>query len=402
MLFPVPGFAPLGASTTADACVVGGGIAGLTTAYLLMKKGRRVVLLTEGALGGGMTGRTTAHLSSALDDRYCEIERLHGEHGARLAAQSHQAAIEAIEAMVAHEGIDCELARLDGYLFLPPEGDADLLRAEHAAAVRAGVEGVEWAARAPIEGFDTGACLRFPHQGQFHPLKYLAGLARAFVRGGGEIHCETRVARVKGGKAPSVRTSAGHAIECADVVVATNAPIGTGVAIHTRQAHYLTYVIAAAVPPGAVTAALFWDTLDPCHFVRVDGARGELLIVGGEDHKTGQADDGERRFAALESWMRERFPEAREVVHRWSGQVMQTVDGLAFIGREPGEEHVYVATGDSGHGMTHGTIAGILITDLVHGAEVPWAPLYDPARRVPLRAVATYARENAKDALTVR
>jgi glycine/D-amino acid oxidase-like deaminating enzyme/nitrite reductase/ring-hydroxylating ferredoxin subunit len=377
---------------------VGAGITGVTTAYLLMKKGARVVLLSDGTLGGGMTARTTAHLSSALDDHYFELERLHGENGARLAAQSHQAAIEAIEAMVAHERIDCDFTRLDGFLFLPPGGDPDLLRAEHAAAVRAGVEGVEWAPRAPIAGFDTGACLHFPHQGQFHPLKYLAGLAQAFVRGGGEIHCGTHVEGVQGGKAPFVRTSSGHEVRCAHVVVATNAPISTRVAIHTKQAPYLTYVIAAVVPPGAVTQALYWDTLDPYHFARLDGARGELLIVGGEDHKTGQADDADRRFAKLEAWMRERFPAAREIVHRWSGQVMETVDGLAYIGREPGEDNVYLATGDSGHGMTHGTIAGILITDLIHGAEVPWASLYDPGRRVPLSAVATYARENVNAA----
>jgi glycine/D-amino acid oxidase-like deaminating enzyme/nitrite reductase/ring-hydroxylating ferredoxin subunit len=399
MIFPVPEFPALGASIAADACVVGGGIAGVTTAYLLMKKGRRVVLLTDGALGGGMTSRTTAHLASAIDDRYFEIERLHGERGAHLAAQSHQAAIEAIEAMVAHENIDCDFTRLDGYLFLPPDGDPDELRAEHAAAVRAGVEDIEWVARAPIAGFDTGPCLRFPHQGQFHPLKYLSGLAQAFIRGGGEIHAGTHVAEVHGGERPRVVTREGHVVECADVVVATNTPISTRVAIHTKQAPYLTYVIAARVPRGSVTQALFWDTLDSYHYARLDSPGGELLIVGGEDHKTGQADDADRRFDALERWMRARFPVAGEIVHRWSGQVMETVDGLAYIGREPGEGHVFLATGDSGMGMTHGTIAGILITDLIHGAEVPWATLYEPSRRVPLRAVATYARENANAAM---
>ncbi|HUQ28372.1 MAG TPA: FAD-dependent oxidoreductase, partial [Usitatibacter sp.] len=107
-----------------------------------------------------------------------------------------------------------------------------------------------------------------------------------------------------------------------------------------------------------------------------------------------QADDSERRFAALERWMRQRFPQAREISYRWCGQVMETVDALAFIGRDPGEEHVYVATGDSGMGMTHGTIAGIVITDLIHGADIPWAHLYDPSRK-PVKAAATYARENA-------
>lgn len=395
MFFRPREFPPLGAGTRADVCVIGGGIAGVSTAYLLGRKGKRVVLLSATPLGGGMTGRTTAHLSNAIDDRYHEIERLHGEAGARIAAESHSAAIEAIEAIVAQERIDCEFARLDGYLFLPPGGDPDLLEAEFAAARRAGVAGIDWAPSAPMGDFDTGRCICFPMQGQFHPLKYLDGIARAFVREGGRIHCGTHVAGIEGGESPRVVTSDGHVVECHDVVVATNAPISTRVAIHTKQAPYLTYVIGARVPRGSVARALFWDTLDPYHFVRLDEPGGELLIVGGEDHKTGQADDAERRWARLEQWMRERFPAAREVLHRWSGQVMETVDGLAYLGREPGEEHVYLATGDSGMGMTHGTLGAILITDLIHGAETAWASLYDPSRKVPMRAVSTYARENA-------
>jgi len=179
-----------------------------------------------------------------------------------------------------------------------------------------------------------------------------------------------------------------------DIVVATNVPINDRVAIHTKQAPYMTYVVAARVPPGSVANALLWDTLDAYHYVRLDKADGEMLIVGGEDHKTGQADDHERRFANLELWLRARFPMATGILHRWSGQVMETQDHLAFAGRNPGDRHVYVATGDSGHGMTHGTIAGIVITDLIHGAEVPWTGLYDPAR-ITLKAARTFAKENA-------
>src|SRR5438128_6580916 len=188
MSFRVPETSPLQDDARVDVCIVGAGIAGMTTAYLLAKKGRSVMVVDDGPIGGGMTSRTTAHLSNAIDDRYYEIERLHGEEGARLAAQSHFAAIEAIEAIARHESIECELERLDGFLFLPPGGDPDELLAEYEAGLRAGVEGLEWADRAPIPGIDTGMCLRFPRQGQFHPLKYLAGLAHAIRRLGGEIH----------------------------------------------------------------------------------------------------------------------------------------------------------------------------------------------------------------------
>jgi Rieske Fe-S protein len=144
------------------------------------------------------------------------------------------------------------------------------------------------------------------------------------------------------------------------------------------------------VPPDTVPAALYWDTADPYHYVRL---HGDLLIAGGEDHKTGQEDDAYDRFAYLESWTRERFP-IGEVEYTWSGQVMEPVDGLAYIGRNPADKaHILVATGDSGQGMTHGTIAGILLTDLILGRPNPWGRLYDPSRKS-LKSAAEYLKEN--------
>jgi len=384
----------LAADTRADVCVIGAGIAGVTAAYLLAKKGREVVLIDDGPVGGGMTSVTTAHLMTAIDDRYVDLERLHGEDGAGLAYRSHAAAVDAIEAISKHEGIDCDFTRLDGYLFLPPDGDPETLVREYEAGLRAGVEGLAWADRAPIDALDTGQCLRFPRQGQFHPLKYVTGLARALEGLGGRIHSGTHALEVHGGKAPHVVTAQGARIDCGSIVVATNTPISDRVAIHTKQAPYLTYVVALRVPRGSVSLALYWDTQDPYHYVRLKDPEGEVLIVGGEDHKTGQAQDGETRFARLELWARERFPMAREVLHRWSGQVMETIDDLAYIGRDPGADNVYVITGDSGMGMTHGTIAGMLLCDSLTGRENPWAPVYAPDRK-PVATAGTYARENA-------
>ena len=168
--------------------------------------------------------------------------------------------------------------------------------------------------------------------------------------------------------------------------------------MHTKQAPYRTFVVAARIPSTSMPRILFWDTLDPYHYVRtqpVDGDPEHLwLIVGGEDHKTGQADDFEERFERLESWTRERFPKFDSVAFRWSGQVMEPVDGLAFIGPHPlGKENIYIASGDSGHGMTHGTVAGMLLRDLILGRHNPWAGLYDPSR-ITLRAFRELAWEN--------
>lgn len=394
---------PLARDEQADVCVIGAGIAGMSAAYMLAREGKSVVVLDDGPIGGGETARTTAHLVNAIDDRYVEIERLHGEEGARRAADSHTAAIERVEAIVREEGIDCDFERLEGFLFVPPGESTEILDRELEAAGRAGLAGVERIARAPLEGYDTGPCLRFPGQGQFHPLKYLAGLARAIRRDGGRIF-KAHAEELEGGTPARVGARGGPAVTAGAVIVATNTPVSTLFAIHTKQAPYRTYVIGVRVAAGSIARALYWDTGDPYHYVRLQSEAGgnggsEVLIVGGEDHKTGQEGDPEERYGRLKTWTRERFPSAGAVAYRWSGQVMEPVDGLAFIGPDPtGDRNVFVATGDSGMGMTHGTIAGILLTDLVLGRESSWATLYDPSR-ITLRAAAEFTRENLNVAL---
>jgi glycine/D-amino acid oxidase-like deaminating enzyme/nitrite reductase/ring-hydroxylating ferredoxin subunit len=394
---PAPGI--LHQDTCTDVCIVGAGIAGLTTAYLLAREGRSVVVIDDGPLGGGQTKNTTAHLSNAIDDRFFEIERLHGENGARLAAESHSAAIDCIEANVRRENIDCDFQRLDGYLLFPPSETELTLERELNAACRAGLP-VQRVRRAPLNFFDTGPCLRFPRQAQFHPLKYLLGLADAVQKNGGRIFSGNHVDEIQDGEPAMVHIRDGPTVTAANVIVATNTPINDRFAVHTKQAPYISYVIAARVPRGSVPSALYWDTLDPYHYVRLQrlgddtpGMNEDLLIVGGEDHKTGQATDQDDRFRRLIKWASEHFPVIGRVEYRWSGQVMETIDGLAFIGRNPGDDHVFIVTGDSGMGMTHGTIGGMLLTDLILGRNNPWTELYDPTRKR-LGAAVEFGKEN--------
>jgi glycine/D-amino acid oxidase-like deaminating enzyme/nitrite reductase/ring-hydroxylating ferredoxin subunit len=375
-------------SLRVDACVVGAGIAGLSTAYLLAKAGKSVAVIDDGPIGGGMTQMTSAHLTHAFDDRYYELERLHGHEGARLAAESHSAAIERIEAIAREEGIECDFARVDGYLFLAEGDRKETLQKELGAAQRAGLSRVELVERAP--SFDSGPCLRFPGQAQFHPLKYLAGLTQALQRLGGRVFTGSRADAVEGGRPALVHVGA-HVVTADAVVVATNTPINDRVAIHTKQAPYMTYVVGLRVPRGAVPELLAWDTGDPYHYVRL---AGDVLIVGGEDHKSGQARDTDERHARLEAWTRARFPMAGEVAFRWGGIVMETIDYLSFTGRNPGDrDGVFVHTGDSGMGLTHGTIAGLLISDLILDRPNPWTALYDPGRKS-VGAAREYTAEN--------
>jgi glycine/D-amino acid oxidase-like deaminating enzyme/nitrite reductase/ring-hydroxylating ferredoxin subunit len=379
---PQPEFPALRGEAEADVCVVGAGLAGMTTAYLLAREGKKVIVLDDNGVGGGETGQTTAHLASAQDDYYHVLEKVHGEESAKLIYQSHQAAVDRIGEIATAEGIECDYQHLDGYFFLAPNETPDFLQTEMEAARRAGAT-VEIVEKLPVP-FDSGPGLRFSRQGEFHPLKYLEGLARCIQRDGGRIHTGNHVLEVEGGSTAAARGE-GFEVRAGAVVVATNSPINDRLTIHTKQAPYRTYVIGARVPIGAVPHGLYWDTLEHYHYVRVARIPGdlthEMLVVGGEDHKTGHENDMQLRFDRLEAWTRERFP-IEQVTLRWSGQVMEPMDFIGFIGRDPGgQKNVYIATGDSGQGMTHSTIAGILISDLVLGRPNPWEKLYDPKRK---------------------
>jgi glycine/D-amino acid oxidase-like deaminating enzyme/nitrite reductase/ring-hydroxylating ferredoxin subunit len=404
-----PKFSALTGDFDADVCIVGGGLAGLTTAYLLLLKGRKVCVLEGFEIGSGQSGRTTAHFTTALDERYFTLEKYHGEQGARLAAESHAAAIKKIEEIIHKEQIKCDAEKLNGYLFHSHD-DPDFtlknarvksheyLNNELEAVLRTGLSEVYITERIPISSFDPGPALCFPDQLQLNPLKYLNALAEIIVKKGGHIFTNSHVVEVQGGEAAFVRLQNDHIVTCESVVVATNGPINDLVAIHTKQASYRSYVIGIEVPKESLIKGLFWDTSDPYHYVRLEKLENQnhnLLLVGGEDHKTGQNNDPEHCYTLLENWTRKRFPEAKRVLYRWSGHVMETVDGLAYIGRNPMDsDNVYVITGHSGNGMTYATIAGMLITDLIQGVKNPWVSLYNPSR-ISLFAAENYIKENA-------
>jgi hypothetical protein len=387
---------PLEGPATADVVVVGAGIAGLSIAYELVQRGRSVIVLDRGPIAGGMTARTTAHLAPICDDSLSSLLSMRGRELARGFQASQAAAVDRIEAIQRELGIDCEFRRLDGILFLDPESRESVLDDEVEAASEIGVR-VEKRLGLPLRGLSDTPYLRFPQQAAFHPLKYLAGLCHAILDRGGRLCPFCAVEEVsESGEGVTVRTTAGHEIAAGHVVVATNSPVHDLFALHTKQAPYRSYAMSFEIARGQLADALYWDTMDPYHYVRLtrgDGGK-DLLIAGGEDHKTGEADDAPRRFAALESWVRGLLPELGPVVHCWSGQVMETLDHAGFIGLEAQRRRTYVATGDSGQGMTHGVVASLIIPALIAGEASPYAAVYDPARK-PLKAAGTFLSENA-------
>jgi glycine/D-amino acid oxidase-like deaminating enzyme/nitrite reductase/ring-hydroxylating ferredoxin subunit len=379
----------------ADTVVVGSGIAGLSVAYELARRGREVVVLDRGPIGQGMTSRTTAHLSSICDDSFDTLLNRRGLATAKLFYESHSAAIDRIEAVQREEAISCDFRRVDGILFPALGQDPSELDPELDAGRRLGLA-MEEGTGLPFMGHEDIRCLRYRNQATFHPLRYLRGLVAAIVARGGRLYRDTVVEAVEEDQeGVAVRTFSGATVRAASAVVATNSPINDRVAIHTKQAPYRTYVMALELPRRALPDALYWDTEDPYHYVRLQPGESDkdYLIVGGADHKTGEADDGEARLAQLESWIRRLVPVLGKATHRWSGQVMETIDYSGFIGRNPGNRRVFVATGDSGQGMTHGALAGLLIADLITEGRSVWEELYDPSRK-PVSSLGEFVSEN--------
>ncbi|MCW5890843.1 MAG: FAD-dependent oxidoreductase [bacterium] len=383
---------PLTGDVHADVCVVGAGAAGLASAYLLAREGRRVVVLDERGVVCGDTARSTAHLTTWLDDGWARIVRIHGQERAWLAARSHAAAIDRLEAIVLLEEIDCGFERVDGWLCPQPGDDPRRLDDEAAAARQVGFD-VEEATHPPVRGLATGRCLRIAHQAQCDPVRLLRGLAAAVERHGGHVY-RARAVELGGDGPVRVVVAGERTVEADAVVLTTHAPLTDVHGLEEKQVANRTYAIAATIPAGTVPVALYWDTAEPFHYVRVvrgpDGA-ADLLVVGGEDHRTGDAGASPGRWDRLETWARERFPMLGDVTHRWSGQVLASLDGLGFIGRVGSRPQVWIATGDSGTGLTHGTIAGMLVADEIAGRGNPWSEVYDPSR-LRLRAVGDLSR----------
>jgi glycine/D-amino acid oxidase-like deaminating enzyme/nitrite reductase/ring-hydroxylating ferredoxin subunit len=394
-------FAKVVKSLETDVLVIGGGIAGLTTAYCLTQAGRKVILVEDGFIGSGESGRTTAHVTCALDDRYFELEKIFGKDKAGLAANSHMAAIEWINKTVRLEEIECNFRRVDGYLFLHPSDTKETLDKEYEATKQVGLL-TQMLPEVPSIAAENGWCLKFPDQAQFHIMLYLKGLADAIVRMGGNIYTQSKARDInnKGAKVNGYDVVAKH------VVVATNTPVNDVLTMHTKQWPYRTYVIGAKILKGQLPYSLWWDTGDhnskwisqPYHYVRLEefNEQYDLLISGGEDHKTGQADDEnipeEDRYGRLIEWTKKRFPAIEQIVYKWSGQVMEPIDSMAFIGKNPGNDNIYIITGDSGNGMTHGTLGGMILSDIISGKDNPWIDLYSPSR-ITLKTADDYIHE---------
>ena len=389
----------LGSDLRVEILVIGAGIAGLSTAYELMLRGHEVAVVDRGALAGGMTARTSAHLSCQIDDRYAEVIRAHGEGATRKYFESQKAAIDRIEAICTEAKIECGFKRIALYVFAPDAKGRKALEKEIEATGKIGFPGVGWS-EAPVDE-PTEGCLRFPNQARFHPLEYLNGLCRVLKRRGVQLYANTPVVSVEEtARGVVAKTESGHTITARALVAATNSPFVNRLAVHQKQVPYRTYVMTASVPKGCAHDVLIWDTEDPYHYVRLDPReKDDLLIFGGEDHKSATVDDAADRLGRLEAWARRHFPKLGVIEDVWSGQIYEPHDYLPFIGKSPARKRVYLVTGDSGEGLTTGVAASLILPDLIEGKKNAWASVYNPSRKVAAPSpIKDYLRQAAETA----
>ncbi len=397
----IPNEGPLRNNINTDICIIGGGITGLTTAYLLGESGKKVVVLEDGNLASGESGRTSAHLCNVLDERYVSLEKMYVESNVKRVAESHTEAINTIERIVAMNNIECDFKRVDGYLFLDEETPLESLVNEHAAAKKAGID-VELSHHEMVGSMKLGSHLRFANQARFHPVKYLAGLAKAIVLQGNKIFTQTHASDLKLGKKIKIRTADHYVVTADFLVIATNAPIFDKAFVFTKQQANRTYVIGVEVDPNGIEDALYWDTKNPFHYIRFQKQDDKTIaIIGGEDHRTGIQVNPNEIFTKLTDWSRNLIPHLGAIQYYWSGQIMQPADCLAYIGLNPTDDkNIYLATGDAGNGLTHGTIAGLLLRDQILGKDNPWSEIYLPTRK-PFKNLTALAKSNITGAASL-
>ncbi|MEU0738746.1 FAD-dependent oxidoreductase [Streptomyces sp. NPDC006134] len=381
-----------------DVAVIGGGIAGLCTAWELTRAGRSVAVLEAGRIAAGVTGHTTAKVTALHSLVYGKLRRTRGPEGARLYARSQTEAIERAAEVVAELGIDCDWETRSAYTYVRDAGRVEEVRAEAAAAKEAGLPAsfvTETGLPYPVAG-----AVRVTGQAQFHPRKYLLALAEDLVGRGGRIFEHTTVHGLDEGEPCRVSTGTGATVTARDVVVATHYPIFDRALLFTRLSPRRELVVAGTVEAGRDPDGMYITPDENTRSVRTapygDGGDRRLLVITGEHFTPGTGDTRER-FDRLSAWAREHFPGV-ELTHAWATQDNDPTDTVPMVGPlHPGARHTYVATGFAGWGMSGGMMAGRLLARQLTGEECAWSELYDPRRlRTAVREAPQFLKTQAE------
>lgn len=375
-----------------DILIVGGGMAGISTALMLQKAGRSCIVAEAHTLGFGTTGGTTAHLNTLLDNPYNKIETNFGENNAQLLAEITEKALNLIKANIQAHQIDCGHRDLPGYLYSQNDDQSKELDSILEASQKAGLD-IAYTDKIPVPiPFEKAIAVQ--GQGQFHPSKYLFGIAQAFESLGGVILQGCRVESAEEDDIIEAKTSLGT-IKARHLIYCTHIPPGVNL-LHFRCAPYRSYAMAFKLKDNNYPDALAYDMYDPYHYYRTQEIDGEkFLIAGGEDHKTAHEENTEACFTRLEAHVRTYY-NIESVAHRWSSQYFEPTDGLPYIGHLPGAaQNVWVATGFGGNGMTYSHVTALLYHDIFISRDSKYSDLFNPNRIKPVAGFANFVKENA-------
>jgi glycine/D-amino acid oxidase-like deaminating enzyme/nitrite reductase/ring-hydroxylating ferredoxin subunit len=376
----------------ADVVVIGAGITGITTAYLLAKQGKKVIVLESDKIGSGVTAFSTGHLTASIDADYTFISSKISKEAAKQVANSMQTAISTIAEICRQENIECDFVRVSAYQYTEDDNQVKELADEAQASQEAGLE-VRLGDQIPL-AFPVKKMFEIKNQAEFNALKYIYGLATCVVREGGQIFESAHVTDVDDSEPCVVTTDTGRKIRASQVVLATHTPIQFNVT-QAEMIPYRSYVIAARTNGKQFPKGLYWDMLEHYHYIRTYEYGGEnYLIVGGEDHKVGKDKfDENEPLNRLENYTRQKFGNL-SISHRWSAQHFESADGLPYIGKSPFGKNKYIATGFAGDGLTFGVVSALLLSDLLTGKTHPWAELYSPTRANIIASAKDWAEEN--------
>lgn len=389
----LPQFPALTENLKTEICVVGGGISGISIAFQLAKRGHKVVLLEGTRIASGQSGRTTAHLTYQVEDQFENLLKHMDKDRLREFVNGHRRGIDLIEETIFEENISCDFKRLSGYLFLGDGDKLDTLKKEVEIGHEIGLD-LSLAEQVPAFPY-LGPAVIYPKQAQFNPTKYIAGLLQSLKKMNVAIYENSHVSEFKvTNQEAQLVTEDGMIVEAEYLVIATDSPINNRFYIHTKQSAYRTYVLGFKMKQ-RIDFPLLWDTADPYHYIR---QTDDMLLIGGEDHRSGQSPVSDPCLK-LEEWGRKHFSSLLgEVVYKWSGQVFEPVDHIAYIGRNPGlEKNVFITTGQSGIGMTSSAIASMIIPDLIEGRANSMIDVFDPSR-VSVRDMGNFLKENSNTA----
>lgn len=374
-------FSSLKHTVTTDVVVIGGGMTGTIVAYELAKAGKRVVVIEKGTLRKtSVTAYTTAFLSTDIDTDLPDLVHIFSRKQAKEIWQSHSHAIDMVEKNIKDLKISCDFKRIPEHWIATSKRGFVRLQKEARLAKHFGflVEEVPKNSFA----FDNEGAFVFADQAKFHPLKYVLEIRKAAVELGVMFYEHTKAISMHGDETVVVETRYGT-VEAKDAVMATYMPFINPSLLFAKKGMYVSYIYELAIAKNILPEGIYLDDQNPYHYFRVDrGEEQDRVILGGEDHREELPIDEDTNFAALKKYFRQRFPNVPyTVVGRWSGPILESIDGLAFIGRYDSQyPNRYVATAFSGNGMTYAHIAAEIITGLITKQPSPYTHLYNPFR----------------------